>query len=131
MMDVTFSASRCQTIDTKDLGFFALRLSVFIGEFFVQRLEGCWLLDEIPQSPNFATYVVGRFAKIADPNAVVTPFWIARDYLKDLARQGPIPTPMIGTTVYVTSDGQVMRSLPSILAEVEAALLRANRSSHA
>ena len=118
-----------QTIDTNDLGFFTLRLSVFIGEFFVQRLAGCWLLDENPQSPNFATYVVGRFTKIADPNAVVTPLRIARDYLKDLARHGPIPTPMVGTTVYVTSDGQVMRSLPSIVAEVEAALLRASGSS--
>lgn len=78
------------------------RLGYFIGEYFVQRLSGCWSLNEIPDSRFFARYVTSKFARLANPNVMIDPFNVADVYLSELPR----------------------RNLSSILTDVEAELRR-------
>jgi hypothetical protein len=68
-----------QDISPGDEGWLVTRLGYFAGEYLVQRLSGCWFLDEIPDSRYFARYVVGRFALAVSPHAMVDPFAIAGD----------------------------------------------------
>lgn len=50
------------------------RLGYFLGEVLVQRLGGCWLVNDFPESRYFLRYVVGRFSRIANAGAMVDPF---------------------------------------------------------
>jgi hypothetical protein len=63
------------------------RLGYFIGELLVQRFSGCWFLDEIPDSRYFLRYVVGRCARVPNPNAMVDPFHVASVYLAEAPRR--------------------------------------------
>lgn len=59
------------------------RLAYYIGELLVQKFGGCWFLNEIPDSRFFLHYVVGRFNRIKNPNAMVDPFLVADTYLRE------------------------------------------------
>jgi hypothetical protein len=76
-----------QTVAPEDRIWILTRLGYFIGELLVQRFAGCWFLDEIPDSRYFLRYVVGRFARIPNPNAMVEPFYTADVYLSQLPEQ--------------------------------------------
>ena len=66
-----------QCIDSSDRVWLLTRLGYFIGEYLVQRLGGCWLLNDVPDSKTFGRYVVGRFVKVSNGNAMVDPFAVA------------------------------------------------------
>ncbi len=58
------------------------RLGYLIGEVLVQRLDGCWFLNEIPDSRYFLHYVVGQFGRAKNGNAMVAPFDVADYFLR-------------------------------------------------
>jgi hypothetical protein len=72
---------RSQAVASEDRTWILTRLGYFIGEYLVQRHRGCWFVNEIPDSRFFARYVVGNFANVAKPNAMVDPFAVADAYL--------------------------------------------------
>jgi len=65
-----------QDIQENDREWIILRLGFLIGEVLVQRLGGCWLLNDNPDSRTFLRYVVGQFAG-ARTSAMVDPFEVA------------------------------------------------------
>lgn len=89
---------RDQVVELADREWILTRLGFFIGEVLVQRLGGCWLLNEQPDTRFFLRYVVGSFPRARHPSAMVDPFHVADTYL-------------------ATGPG---RSLTQLLAEVEA-----------
>jgi hypothetical protein len=70
---------RDQVIEASDRGWVLTRLGYFAGEYLVQRLGGCWFLNDGPDTKYFARYVVGRFSGAANRNAMVDPFEIAAE----------------------------------------------------
>jgi len=70
-----------QVVEADDRVWIVTRLGYFIGEVLVQRLGGCWLLNEIPASRYFLRYVVGQFTRIRNPNAMVDPFEVASAFV--------------------------------------------------
>jgi hypothetical protein len=53
------------------------RLGYFVGEYLVMKYGGLWLVEDRESSRYFGRYVVGRFARIANHNAVADPFEVA------------------------------------------------------
>jgi hypothetical protein len=94
---------RDQVVTTDDGPWIQTRLGYFIGELLIQKFWGCWFLNEIPDSRYFLRYVVGRFARLKNPNAMVDSFEIAYVYLNEPPG----------------------RSLKNLLTEVESELQRA------
>lgn len=66
-----------QVIEPADKTWLLTRLGYFVGEYLVQRLGGCWFLNEAADSRYFAHYVVGRFVRASNANAMVDPFAVA------------------------------------------------------
>lgn len=66
-----------QVIRPDDRNWILTRIGYFIGELLVDRLGGCWFLNEIADSRYFLRYVVGQFARVQNPNAMVDPFYVA------------------------------------------------------
>lgn len=85
------------------------RVGYFAGEVLVQRLGGCWLVCDAPDSRFFGRYVVGRFRRVPNPAAITDPVEVAAAYLS----QPP------------------GRSLAGMLAEVTAALRNAESGAAA
>jgi hypothetical protein len=73
-----------QVVSPDDRIWILTRLGYFIGEFLVQRLGGHWFLNDIPDSRFFGRYVVGRFHRITNSNAMVDPFQVAEAFLHEL-----------------------------------------------
>lgn len=73
-----------QTIDPADKVWILTRIGYFVGEYLVQRLRGYWFLNDVPDSQYFARYVVGRFARASNRNAMVDPFAVADAYVSEL-----------------------------------------------
>jgi hypothetical protein len=65
---------RRQVVLREDRASVILVLGYLIGEVLVQRLSGGWLLNESPDSRYFLRYVVGRFARVSNLNAMADPF---------------------------------------------------------
>jgi hypothetical protein len=74
---------KAQIIAPSDRTWILTRLGYFIGEYLVQQLGGCWYLSAIPDSKYFGRYVVGRFARASNPNAMVDPFAVAEVCIAD------------------------------------------------
>ena len=70
-----------QDIGREDRIWILTRLGYFIGELFVTRYRGIWVLNEVPDSNFFLQYVVGRFSLLGNPDAMVNPFGVADDFL--------------------------------------------------
>jgi hypothetical protein len=86
----------------EDRSWLITRMAYFIGEVFVQRLGGCWYINDIPDTKYFARYVVGKFGDGIKCSAMIDPFEIATAYV-----DGPSP-----------------RNLNELLSSVEVALRR-------
>jgi hypothetical protein len=72
---------RYQILEPEDRVWILTRLGYFIGELLINRLGGCWFVNEIPDSRYFLRYVVGRFPSIGNANAMIDPFYVADVYL--------------------------------------------------
>lgn len=57
------------------------RMGYFIGEYFVQKFGGCWMVNEIPESRYFARYVVGQFEGARNLAMMIDPFEMAQEYV--------------------------------------------------
>jgi hypothetical protein len=68
---------RDQHVDPNEKTWLVTRLGYFIGEYLVQRLDGCWNLNEIPDSRYFGRFVVGSFSHASNQNAMIDPFVVA------------------------------------------------------
>ncbi|REJ65952.1 MAG: hypothetical protein DWQ31_16160 [Planctomycetota bacterium] len=82
-----------QEIDLDDRNWIMTRIGYFIGEWLVQRYGGCWFINESPESPTFLRYVVGQFAGLSNPRAVVDPFQVADVFISQ-----PPPRSLIQAT---------------------------------
>lgn len=78
-----------QVVKPDDEAWLMARLTYFIGEYYVQRLDGLWFVNEDPRSPLFARYVVGEFYRLSgshvlfDPNDVAV-LWLEQHPAKSL-----------------------------------------------
>jgi hypothetical protein len=70
-----------QEVRPEDWAWIATRLGFFVGYVFTERLGGYWLVDENPDSPYFAHYIVGNFTRLPMPNQGIDPFAIAANCL--------------------------------------------------
>jgi len=75
-----------QVVKPEDRSWILTRLGYYVGEILVHRLGGCWFLCEAPSSRYFLRYVVGKFSRVRNPNAILDPFQVAAAYLDDLPR---------------------------------------------
>jgi hypothetical protein len=57
-----FSDIDIQTMDDEERLHPIAQLTFYLGELFVQKHDGRWLLDENPDSPTFLHYVIGQFS---------------------------------------------------------------------
>lgn len=73
-----------QQIDSEDRAWILTRIGYFVGEWFVQKHGGCWYLNKTPDTRYFLRYVVGKFAYIANKNAMIDPFSIAETFVDSL-----------------------------------------------
>lgn len=76
---------RNQEVAAEDRVWILTRLGYFIGQLLNARHGGHWFLNEVPDSRYFLRYVVGRFTRIPNPNAMVDPFHVADVYLSQPA----------------------------------------------
>jgi hypothetical protein len=72
-----------QIVEPADFEWLLARLGYLIGEFFVQRFSGCWFLNEVPGSRYFGRYVVGRFVRAPNFNAMIDPLAVAHAYISE------------------------------------------------
>lgn len=72
-----------QVVEPNDRVWILTRIGYFVGEIMVQRLGGCWVLNEIPDSRFFLRYVVGEFVSVPNPNAMVDPFDAAAAFVDE------------------------------------------------
>jgi hypothetical protein len=70
-----------EEISPEDWVWILTRIGYFIGYLFTQRLGGYRLVDENPDSPYFAHYVVGGLSRLPNPNQAIEPFALAANYL--------------------------------------------------
>lgn len=66
-----------QVLKTDDEVWLLVRLTYFIGEYYIQRFGGIWFVQEDPKSPLFARYVVGGFTGLSRPNISFDPYDVA------------------------------------------------------
>lgn len=57
------------------------RVAYFVGEFFVQRHQGCWYVNDVKGSRFFARYVVGHFPSAQVKGTMVDPFEVAQAFV--------------------------------------------------
>jgi hypothetical protein len=72
-----------QAVLPEDRVWILTRLGYFIGDLLIQRFGGGWFLNEIPDSRYFLRYVVGKFTRVPNRNAMVDPFYVADLYLAE------------------------------------------------
>jgi hypothetical protein len=72
-----------QVVEPDDRIWIMTRIACYLGELLVHRFGGVWFLNEIPDSRYFLKYVVGRFTRIRNYNAMVDPFYIADVYVSE------------------------------------------------
>jgi len=58
-------------------------MAIFIGEVFVQKYSGCWMISAIPDSKYFGEVVVGQFFRLNNQGALTNPFDIAHEYVNN------------------------------------------------
>jgi hypothetical protein len=63
--------------DEDDRVWLTARVAYFVGEYFVQKYKGCWLVNDVKGSKSFARYVVGRFSKFPNGELMVDPFEVS------------------------------------------------------
>nr|WP_294780457.1 hypothetical protein [uncultured Flavobacterium sp.] len=80
------------------------RIGYFVGEYFVQKYQGCWIVCEVTNSSYFGRYVIGDFAAFED-NRIFDPFEVAQMY--------------VGTSI--------PRQLNTLLKEIDSDLLKKNK----
>ncbi len=73
---------RDQQISGDDRTWILTRLGYYIGEWLVERFGGCWFVNDVPESRSFLRYVVGRFTRLGNSNAMIDPFLIAEEFLQ-------------------------------------------------
>lgn len=88
-----------QRIDAGDRTWILTRIGYFIGEWLVQRYDGCWYLNEAPDTRYFLRYVVGKFTGISNQNAMIDPFSIAEEFV-----DSPCPRNLINVLADVDSE---------------------------
>jgi hypothetical protein len=59
------------------------RVGYFIGEVLIQRFSGSWFIDDDPDSPYFAHYVVGRFTSLPNPLVKIDPLAVASNLVDE------------------------------------------------
>ncbi len=59
------------------------RMAYYIGEYFVQKYNGCWYVNEIPDSRYFARFVLGNFNIPSERALMIDPFAVAEIYVSD------------------------------------------------
>lgn len=91
-----------QEISEENRVWIATRIGYYIGEFFVVKYDGCWMVCEASNSQFFGHYVVGEFSGFNNASALFDPMGAAFE----LASQ------------------PVGRSLAGIIKEIEGALSR-------
>ena len=57
------------------------RVAYFVGEYFAQRYQGSWYVNEDEGSVFYGRYVVGRFSAWNDMALMVDPFEVGRSYI--------------------------------------------------
>jgi hypothetical protein len=72
-----------QQVTAEDRVWILTRLGYFVGHLLNSRHGGHWFLNEAPDSRYFLRYVVGRFTRLPNPNAMVDPFHVADVYLSE------------------------------------------------
>ena len=75
-----------QDITSKNRVWIHARLNYYIGEYFVQKYSGEWLVNEIPDSMFFGRYVIGKLENTNNPNSMIDPFEISKFYLDNHPR---------------------------------------------
>lgn len=63
--------------DEDDRVWLTARVAYFVGEYFVQKYNGCWLVNDVKGSKSFARYVVGRFSKFPSGGSMIDPFEVS------------------------------------------------------
>lgn len=91
--------------DEQDRIWLTTRVGYFVGEYFVQKYNGCWYVNDIENSRYFGRYVVGRFSGLDNTACMLDPFQISHSYV----------------------DETVPRNLVKILNEVDLELVRKPR----
>ena len=62
--------------DEDDRAWLLTRVAYFVGEFFVQKHQGCWYVNDVNDvkgSRYFAKYVVGRFPRAPNSGTMTQP----------------------------------------------------------
>ena len=72
-----------QVVTPEDRVWLLVRVGYFIGEVLIQRHSGSWFVDEDPDSPYFARFVVGRFTSLPNPLVKIDPLAIASNLVDD------------------------------------------------
>jgi len=72
---------RDQIVGEDDRIWVITRLAYFIGEVLCKRLEGCWFLNDWPETRYFLRYVVGQFGAGTRPNVMADPFEAASEFI--------------------------------------------------
>lgn len=70
-----------QTISPNDAPWITARVAGFLGELLVERWQGTWYVNDLPDTHFFARIVVGRFPGIANPHAMVDPYSAALSFV--------------------------------------------------
>ena len=71
--------------DEADRTWLLTRVAYFVGEFFAQKHEGCWYVNDVRGSKYFGRYVVGRFPRMPTSGMMLDPFEVAQAFV-DSAR---------------------------------------------
>ena len=71
-----------QEVEDEDRNWITTIVGYFIGEYFVQKYDGYWYLNEDPNSITFLKYVVGGFERLKS-NVAVDSFGVAYDFTNE------------------------------------------------
>jgi hypothetical protein len=67
--------------DEDDRTWLLTRVAYFVGEFFVQKHQGCWYVNDVKGSRYLARYVVGRFPRVPNSGTMLDPFEVAQAFV--------------------------------------------------
>lgn len=68
-------------VNDHDRSWLLTRTGYFVGEYFTQKYDGHWFVNEIPNSRYFGRYVVGQFAQLNNAALMLDPFQVAQAYV--------------------------------------------------
>ncbi len=71
-----------QVVEPDDKNWIVARLGYLVGEVLIQRLSGCWFLNEMENSKNYGMYVVGQFPCCSNSAVNVDPVAVAIDFVE-------------------------------------------------